>query len=218
MERKWNKMKKSSIILAAIMVLSVFAVVMPANVAAEEEIYADEFFDVDVDEYVYIDFHATEGVEITVDITTDYAVDILLMDYADASDYADVVDYEGTFHYYVDGSALNCGGITYTFVIPKTGDYYIVVDNTDVPDDGAYTGVKAIGHVKVTYTLTPTPATPTPVIIPTPTPTPTPTPITPKHVTPTPTISTPTPETPGFEAIFAIAGLLAIAYLLGRRK
>ncbi|MEA2032702.1 MAG: PGF-CTERM sorting domain-containing protein [Euryarchaeota archaeon] len=215
-------MKKLPIILAVIMVLSVFAVVMPTNVAAEEEIYADEIFDVDVDEYLYIDFHATEGVEINVDITTDYAVDILLMDYADASDYADVVDYGGTFHYYVDGSALNCGGITYTFVIPKTGDYYIVVDNTNVPDDGAYTGVKAIGHVKVTYTLTPTPATPTPFITPTPTPTPPPTPtptsITPKPVTPTPAISTPTPETPEFEAIFAIAGLLAIASLLRRRK
>ena len=47
----------------------------------------------------------------------------------------------------------------------------------------------------------------------TPIPMPTPTPITP---TPTPTPS-PT-ETPGFEAIFAIAGLLAVAYLVGRKK
>ena len=30
--------------------------------------------------------------------------------------------------------------------------------------------------------------------------------------------STPTPEAPGFEAIFAIAGLLAVAYLVHRRK
>lgn len=32
------------------------------------------------------------------------------------------------------------------------------------------------------------------------------------------TKSTPTPTPPGFEAIFAIAGLLAVAYLVGRRK
>jgi PGF-CTERM protein len=39
--------------------------------------------------------------------------------------------------------------------------------------------------------------------------------------TPTPAvIETPTPEkgVPGFEAIFAIAGLLAVAYLLRRRR
>jgi len=48
---------------------------------------------------------------------------------------------------------------------------------------------------------------------PTPTPTVTPTP------TPTPTVTpTVTPPTPGFEAVFAIAGLLAVAYLVLRRE
>jgi PGF-CTERM protein len=45
-------------------------------------------------------------------------------------------------------------------------------------------------------------------VTPTPSPTPTPT-------TPTPT---PTPEEPGFGAVFAIGGLLAVAYLVLRRK
>jgi PGF-CTERM protein len=59
--------------------------------------------------------------------------------------------------------------------------------------------------------------TPTPVVKPTPKPTPTPTP----EVTPTPVptpVVTPTPTPPGFEAVLAIAGLLAIAYLVLRRK
>jgi len=61
-------------------------------------------------------------------------------------------------------------------------------------------------------------ATPTPTIAPTPTPTPTlPTPM--PTPTPTPTITpTPTPKEPGFEAVFAIAGLLAVAYLVLRRE
>ncbi len=50
-------------------------------------------------------------------------------------------------------------------------------------------------------------------VTPTPTATPTPTPT----ATPSPT-PTPTPEEPGFEAVFAIAGLLATAYLVLRRK
>ncbi len=64
--------------------------------------------------------------------------------------------------------------------------------------------------------------TPTPTPTPVPTPTPTPTPV----VTPTPTpVPTPTPtpvveepRIPGFGAIFAILGLLAVAYLLRRRE
>jgi PGF-CTERM protein len=57
---------------------------------------------------------------------------------------------------------------------------------------------------------TPTPkSTPTPVVAPTLPPVVTPTP------TPTPT---PTLEEPGFEAVFAIAGLLAVVYLVLRRK
>lgn len=59
--------------------------------------------------------------------------------------------------------------------------------------------------------VTPTPPTPTPVTPVAYTPEVTPTPVTPK---PTPT---PTP-TPGFEAVFTIAGLLAVAYLVLRRR
>ena len=67
----------------------------------------------------------------------------------------------------------------------------------------------------------------TPSPTPTPTPTPSPSsPLTPAHTlsptpTPTPVITptlTPTPTPAGFEAIFTIVGLLAVVYLLRRRK
>ena len=61
-------------------------------------------------------------------------------------------------------------------------------------------------------TITPTASqtpTPTPIITATPTPTSTPT------VTPTP-LSTATSEPPGFEAVLAVIGLLAVTYLLRR--
>jgi len=60
--------------------------------------------------------------------------------------------------------------------------------------------------------------TPTPSLTPAPTPISSPTPTVSPSVTPTPT---PTPEekgVPGFEAVFAIAGLSVVAYLLRRRK
>jgi hypothetical protein len=59
--------------------------------------------------------------------------------------------------------------------------------------------------------------TPSPRVTITPTETPITTEPTQMPVT-TPTESTPTPATPSCETIFAIAGLLAVTYLLRRRK
>ena len=58
---------------------------------------------------------------------------------------------------------------------------------------------------------------PSPVVSPSPTVTVSPT----VSPTATPTVSpavSPTPKPPGFEAVFAIAGLLAVAYLVLRRR
>ncbi|WP_456371285.1 PGF-CTERM sorting domain-containing protein, partial [Geoglobus sp.] len=90
---------------------------------------------------------------------------------------------------------------------------------------GPYT-VKIVEEIPATPTPTPeeTP-TPTPTATPTPTPTktptPTPTPVETKEETPTPAPTKTTEEKkegPGFEAVFAVAGLLAVAYLLRRRQ
>ena len=70
-------------------------------------------------------------------------------------------------------------------------DSYEIRMGTDPNDPNSYPGAPA-----------PTPS-PTPTATPTPTPTATP---------------TTTPKPPGFEAVFAIAGLLAVAYLVLRRK
>jgi len=61
-------------------------------------------------------------------------------------------------------------------------------------------------------------ATPTPIPTLTPTATPTMTPVPMPAATPVPATPAPTPEEPGFEAGFAIAGLLAIAYLVLRKR
>jgi PGF-CTERM protein len=86
------------------------------------------------------------------------------------------------------------------------GTYTVKADDGDGhTDDTTVEIVTAVPTATPTVTPTPT-ATPTPTVAPTPAPTPTPT------ATPTPT------PTPGFEAVFAIAGLLAVAYLVLRRR
>ncbi len=62
------------------------------------------------------------------------------------------------------------------------------------------------------------PPTPSPMLTPTPKPTVTPTPTMPPTAAPPTPTPTQTPTPPGFEAVFTIAGLLAVAYLVLRRK
>ena len=102
------------------------------------------------------------------------------------------------------------------------GVFNATIDTTDaVPGTYTIEADDGDGHTDtVTVEITAAVPTPTPVVSPTPTPEVTPTP-TPPEVTPTPTpveTPTPTPTPPGFEAVFAIAGLLAIAYLVLRKR
>ena len=86
-------------------------------------------------------------------------------------------------------------------------------------------GVTPTPETNVTVTPSPTP-TLAPGVTPMPTPTLAPG-VTPKPTTPTPTLApwetpkptpTPTPKPPGFEAIFAIVGMLTLAYILLKKK
>ncbi|MBN1455144.1 MAG: hypothetical protein JW945_02675 [Methanomicrobia archaeon] len=118
----------------------------------------------------------------------------------------------------IDGPSVLAGDVTEvedgTFAVTidtegaAEGTYTITADDGDGNTDAATVRIGAAAPA----TPTPAPATPTPAPTATPVPTPAPT----AAPTATPTPATPTPEEPGFEALFAIAGLLAIAFLVLR--
>jgi len=102
------------------------------------------------------------------------------------------------------------------------GKWSVTLDTSDA-EPGIYT-VEAEdedGNVdEATFELLPA-VTPTPVTTPTPTPPVNVTPTPPVEVTPTPSptpAATPSPTPPGFTAVFTIAGILAVAYLIIRRR
>ena len=112
---------------------------------------------------------------------------------------------------------------------PDIGVFNVTIETSDaVPGTYILEADDGEGHTDtVTVEIkaavpSPTPS-PSPTVSPTPTPTPTPTPSPSPTVspvaTPTPTPTpTPSPTPPGFEAIFAVAGLLAVTYFVLRRK
>ena len=231
----------------------VITMIFSVNTATAQEVIWDESPQVDVDYYVSYSAIIDEGALLTVSIRTDgNAVDLFLMDSADFDDYQAFMNEQETgFYHYVDGSATNVVQKKYTFIIPETDRYYIVIDNgfTDIEGE-AYAGVPVNVHIRVTTPSVPIPTPPVYTSTPTATPVP--------WSTPTPSytaedsdgdgltdeqersagtnphnvdtdgdgywdINDPNPldssvPTPGFKAIFTIAGLLAVAYLVRRRK
>jgi len=107
-----------------------------------------------------------------------------------------------------------CNKTTVTFVAP--GATPTSAPSGDGDGDGAVTTPTPAPTGAVNVTPSPSAET-TPTVTPTPTVTSSPTPTATPKPSPTPT-SSPVGGIPGFEAVFAIASLLAVAYLvLGRR-
>jgi PGF-CTERM protein len=122
---------------------------------------------------------------------------------------------------------------SYTFTVKLSTYYYAITQDvtvwvnprpqvTPTPTPQPTPTPTPVPTPTPTPTITPVPTpvpTPTPTPQPTPIKTPKPTPVTTPEKTPTPAITPATTpeEQPGFEVIFAIAGLLAVVYLLRRR-
>lgn len=110
----------------------------------------------------------------------------------------------------------------------KSGDMKLRIDYTIYYPGAKYSSFRTEYIDQVVITKKPPEKTPTPEVTPSPTPSPSPTPTPTPSPTPTPLVTsspspiaptrTPTPPAPGFEAIFAISGLLVVAYLALRRK
>jgi PGF-CTERM protein len=82
-------------------------------------------------------------------------------------------------------------------------------DPNDYPNKEAATPTPTTTTTRLSTIALSTITTPLPTVTPT---------VPPPEATPTPEPATPTPEEPGFEAVFAVVGLLTIAYVVLRRR
>lgn len=98
----------------------------------------DETKTIDIDMYYEISLtgiQAGDILNVNVQVTKGGPVDVLLMKSSDYVNYLKAVQSEqgGIFNYYVDGSSDSVKSKTYSVTFPESGEYYLVVDNTDNP-------------------------------------------------------------------------------------
>lgn len=138
---------------------------------------------------------------VEIQVTTGGDIDVLLMKPSDFENYKNAIAQRGSINYIADGSLIGQRNKKYTYTFQEAGDYYLVLDNTDVPKGGGspLDQVEMNLKVKVDAPSTDKPTTSV---------------LTPSGSTPTPS-STQPPKTPGFEAI---PGALVIVVLALRKK
>jgi len=73
---------------------------------------------------------------VEIQVTTGGDIDVLLMKPSDFENYKNAIAQRGNINYITEGSLLGERIKKYTYTFQEAGDYYLVLDNTDVPKGG----------------------------------------------------------------------------------
>lgn len=166
--------------------------------------YADGTRRIELEKYGAIslpEIKANEVLNVEIQVTGGGAVDLLLIKASEYDNYKNAADQRGKpqfTNYITDGSFLNVDVKSYTYTIKDAGDYYLVIDNTNVPYKGALPKDALDMNLKVTtgeQAATTTSA--------------------PYSGNTQSSDSGQTPKSPGFEAVI---GIIAIAVLIFIRR
>jgi hypothetical protein len=155
----------------------------------------DKFYEVPVSEV-----KAGEILNVEMQVTSGYEVDVLLMKPSDYADYQGAIKQKGTFNYIANGSSLRVTSKKYTYTFQEAGDYFLVIDNTELPKGGGPSNEQVEMNLKVKVEAPQTPST--------------------SGSTPSETVLTPssTPKAPGFQAILSASVIMVLFFRLSKNK
>lgn len=160
----------------------------------------NKFFEVPMGEV-----KAGEILNVEMQVTSGSAVDVLLLKPSDYTEYQSAItQIGGNVNYIANGSSISVTSKKYTYTFPEAGDYYLVIDNTDVPKRGAppMDQVEMNLKVRVDAAAMQTPSTSG---------------STPSGSDLTPSSTQPL-KTPGFEAIISVFAVIVLFFRLSRNK
>ncbi|MFQ5884606.1 MAG: hypothetical protein ACE5IO_05840 [Thermoplasmata archaeon] len=116
---------------------------------------AETILDLDVtvpqDEYHYWALNVSAGDTIRVVFESDHNVDLFFVNKEGFEDYEMAVNRgQGVFEYYIQGSAMDTNSTNFSFTVPEVQDFYYIVDNTFMPDNGAEHSGPVSYSIKIT--------------------------------------------------------------------
>jgi len=161
----------------------------------------DKSFEVPVNEV-----KAGEILNVEIQVTTGYEVDVLLMKPSDFADYQNAIKQKGTFNYIANGSSIRVTTKKYTYTFEEAGDYYIVVDNTELPIGGGPSNDQVEMNLKVRVDAPQTSSTSASTTS------------GPTSTTTVTSSSTQPPKTPGFEAILSAFAIIVLFFRLSKNE
>lgn len=109
-----------------------------------------------VNEYLIYKFQGmnTNTVDVTIEVVSGDSIDMFLLNSEDFTGYQSMMQsgISRKFNSYSIGKGMNLKYMNYSFEIPADDTYYIVEDNTYLPNNGASPGRSAEVNIKYTKT------------------------------------------------------------------
>ncbi len=153
-------MKKIVLIALLMITMSISSVSAVSEIKETiREISSDDWIEtkkIDFNEYLVYKFHgaATNTVEVTLEVVRGDSIDTFILNSADYPDFQSMMQSGKSkpFNAYSTGKGMNIKFLTYSFEIPADDTYYIVQDNSYLPNNGGTPGGSV--DVKIKFTKT----------------------------------------------------------------
>ena len=113
------------------MIMSAGTTCAKVNIDTSFLISSNKFYEIPMNE-----IKAGEILNVEIKVSPGGPVDVLLMKSSDHPGYVNAVSQHGTFNYIEEASLKRITSQAYSYKFNTDGDYYLVIDNTDVPKDG----------------------------------------------------------------------------------
>ncbi len=149
-------MKK--IVLIALIALTIsistaFAITeIPGTVREITSDYWSETKKIETNEYLAYRFQGlgTDTIDVTIEVVSGESIDTFILSSENFSDYLTMVQSGRAKPYkpYSTGKGLNLKYITYSFKVPADGAYYLVEDNSYLPNNGGTPGGSVEVNIK----------------------------------------------------------------------
>lgn len=111
-----------------------------------QSVILEDIIVVEADFYAGYESYLEKDERFNIEITNDAPIDLLLIEEGEFTKYEN----GSAFNYIKSASELNVEKTSYKFNCPKSAIYFIVIDNTADPENGAYANVSSNVHIIVT--------------------------------------------------------------------